>query len=70
MSDNAKQTDSIKSKMKQLDEAIAWFQSDEFEIEQAIEHYKNVEKLADGIEKDLTELKNDIQVISKRFDSQ
>lgn len=69
MSDNAKQPKSIKQKMAQLDEAVAWFQGDEFELEKALERYHEVEKLADGIEKDLTSLKNDIQVIAKRFDT-
>lgn len=58
----------IREKTAKLDEMIAWFDSDEFELEQALVKFTEAEKLAKEIEKDLLELKNDITVIKERFD--
>jgi hypothetical protein len=49
-------------------ELVAWFESDEFELEAAIEKYKTAETLAGDIEKDLSELKNEITVLKTKFD--
>ena len=59
----------IQEKMNQLSELVAWFESDEFELEAAIEKYKTAEVLADEIGKDLSELKNEITVLKEKFDS-
>lgn len=58
----------VAEKIAQLDELVAWFDSDEFELEQAIEKFKAAETLAVDIEKDLNELKNSIEVVKARFD--
>ena len=58
---------SISEKMKELEVATNWFYSDEFDLEQASEKYKSTIKLANEIEKDLAELKNEISVIEKDF---
>ena len=58
----------IREKMAKLDEMVAWFDGDEFELEQALAKFHEAEKLAEEIEKDLLELKNDITVIKERFD--
>jgi hypothetical protein len=42
--------------------------ADEFELEAAIEKYKTAETLAGDIEKDLSELKNEITVLKTKFD--
>jgi len=60
----------IQAKMTQLDELIAWFNSDDFELEVALDKFKEAKKLADDIEHDLKELKNTIQVVSERFDQE
>jgi exodeoxyribonuclease VII small subunit len=58
----------VAGKIAQLDELVAWFDSDEFELERAIEKFKAAETLAADIEKDLKELKNSIEVVKARFD--
>ena len=58
----------IREKTAKLDEMIAWFDGDDFELEQALVKFTEAEKLAEEIEKDLLELKNDILVIKERFD--
>lgn len=58
----------IQQKIAKLDEMLAWFNSDAFELEQAIERFKEAGKLADDIEHDLMELKNTITVVGESFD--
>ena len=62
-------TKTIAEKMEELGNLVSWFESDEFELEQAIDNYKQAEKLADEIEHDLSELKNEVTVLKMRFDA-
>jgi exodeoxyribonuclease VII small subunit len=59
---------SIAEKTAKLDELVAWFDSDDFELEQALDRFKDAEKLAAEIEQDLVRLKNEVTVIKKKFD--
>ena len=59
----------ISQKMNDLSGLVAWFESDEFELEQALEKYKEAEKLAEEIEHDLSNLKNEVTVLKKKFDA-
>lgn len=63
-----KNNEGVSKKMAKLSELVAWFESDNFVIEEAVERYKEAEKLADEIENDLTDLKNEIVVLKQRFD--
>ncbi len=60
----------VQEKLVQLSELVAWFQSPNFTLEEALNKYKVAEALAEEIEKDLTKLKNDIKVVKKKFDSE
>lgn len=60
----------IEEKMAELDQLVAWFDGDKFELEGAIEKFKKAEALAADIEKDLQSLKNDVQVIKQKFDNE
>ena len=60
----------IQEKMNELATQVAWFDSDEFSLEAAIEHFTAAEKLASEIEDELTTLKNDITVLKQRFDDE
>lgn len=59
---------SIAEKTAELDKLIAWFDSDEFELEKALDKFSAAEVLAGEIEKDLMNLKNNIEVVKARFD--
>jgi len=59
---------SIAEKTAKLNELIAWFDSDDFELEKAIDMFSQAEKLAQEIEKDLLEVKNKITVLSEKFE--
>lgn len=58
----------IQQKIGELDELVAWFDSDEFTLETALDKFKAAEKLAEEIEQDLLSLKNEINVVKQRFD--
>lgn len=66
MSENTKP---VSEKMAELGELVAWFESEEFELEAALDKYKDAEKLANEIEKDLSSLKNEITVLKQKFDA-
>ena len=58
---------SIAEKTIKLNELVAWFDGDEFELEQAIDKFAEAEKLAAEIEADLSAMKNNITVLKKKF---
>jgi exonuclease VII small subunit len=60
----------IQAKTEKLSQLVAWFDGEDFEIEQALEKYKEAESLASEIEQDLTSLKNDVQILKQKFDSE
>ena len=60
----------VQQKLSDLSELVAWFQSSDFALEEAVEQYKKAEALATEIEADLAHVKNDIQVIKQRFDQE
>jgi len=61
---------SIQEKTIELTKLVEWFDSNEFTLEAALDKFKQAEKLAGEIEKDLLSLKNDIQIIKQKFDSE
>lgn len=62
------QSGTVQQELVDLSEMIAWFQSDDFSLEEAVETYKKAEALAKKIDDDLQGLKNEITVIKQRFD--
>lgn len=65
-----KSNETVAKKIAKLSELVAWFESDEFVLEEAVERFKEAEKLADEIETDLSGLKNEITVLKKKFDEE
>jgi len=53
----------INQKLSSLDQAVEWFYSDEFSLDGALAKYQAAAKQAQDIEKDLQELKNQVEVI-------
>ena len=64
------QSKSIQEKTAELNELVAWFDSDDFALEQALDKFKVAEKLAQDIEQDLTTLRNNIEVVKKSFNGE
>ncbi len=62
-----KNNDTIAEKTVKLQALVAWFDSDEFVLEAAIDHFKEAQALAVEIESDLNELKNEVTVLEQSF---
>ena len=58
---------SINKKLEELDKKTGWFYSDEFNLDESVEKYKEAMSFANDIKKDLEELKNEIEVLSEDF---
>ncbi len=65
----SKSNPTIQDKLTQLDELVAWFRGDEFELEQAKTKLEEVKKLAGAIEKDLSGVENEITIVKQSFAS-
>ncbi len=57
----------ISEKMMELDKDTDWFYSDEFNLDEAVEKYKKAIKVAEELQKDLSDLQNEIEVLSQDF---
>jgi exonuclease VII small subunit len=64
---SAKSNSSISEKTIKLNELVAWFDSEDFELEAALDKFAAAEKLAAEIEADLVTMKNNISVVKKKF---
>jgi exonuclease VII small subunit len=64
---SVKNNASISEKTIKLNELVEWFDSDDFELEAALDKFAEAQKLASEIESDLLEMKNSITVIKKNF---
>jgi exonuclease VII small subunit len=60
---------SIDEKMKSLRELVAWFEGEDFVLEQAGEKFTAATKLANEIETELSTLKNSVTVLKEKFDN-
>lgn len=49
---------------------VAWFESDEFVLEEATERFEAAKRLADEIDENLATLKNEIVVLKQKFDEE
>lgn len=55
----------INELLEQLDKEMAWFHSDEFQLEEARERFLAVKKLAGQAEEQLLNIKNEIEVLGE-----
>ncbi len=57
----------IRKKLSQLDELVAWFDSDDFQLEEASIKLKEANRLAVEIEHDLEGVENEITIVKQSF---
>lgn len=57
----------ISAKISDLNERVEWFYGEDFNLDLAVSKYQEAVDLAKAIEKDLSELQNEIEIISKDF---
>lgn len=60
----------ISEKTDELTRLVSWFDGENFVLEEALVKYKEAEKLALEIEEDLNSLKNEIEIVKKKFDTE
>ncbi|NTW62470.1 exodeoxyribonuclease VII small subunit [Candidatus Saccharibacteria bacterium] len=60
---------SIQDRINELNKLVEWFDSDDFSLEAALGKFKSAEKLAQEIEHDLNNLKNEITIVKQKFDN-
>lgn len=58
----------LNKKLEELEKMVAWFESDDIDIESAIAKFESANKLADEIREQLAGLENKITVLNERFD--
>ena len=68
MSQPTKSDKTIQEKTADLQKLVAWFDSDEFTLEAALDKFKEAEALAAEIEQNLAAFQNDIQIVKQKFD--
>ncbi len=58
----------LSEQLAQLDEIVAWFEQDDFDMEEALTKFEEGSKLADDIRSKLSTLENKITVLKEKFD--
>ena len=57
----------ITKKMEELENLTAWFTSEDFSIDEALEKYQAAQSLAREVESDLQNLRNEITILAEDF---
>ncbi len=60
----------IQEKIDKLDRLVAWFESDEFVLEQASTKLKEAAKIATEVEHDLATVENEIKQVKRSFQAE
>ena len=58
---------SITKKIEELTNSTDWFYSDEFNLDEAVKKYKEAIELAKELQKDLSDLQNEVEVLTEDF---
>ena len=62
-----KEAKTLNQKIKELKDSADWFYSDDFELDEAVKKYKSAIKLANELQKDLSNLQNEVEVLYQDF---
>lgn len=65
-----KQAKSFEEKLQDLEQVVAWFESDEVTLEKSMAKFEAGMALAQELEKEVAEVENRIQIIKQKFDTQ
>lgn len=63
MPKDTRKTQTINDKIAELDHALEWFYGDDFRLDQALEKYQSASKMAGEIDRELTNLKNQVELV-------
>lgn len=67
MSNPKKLAKTIAQSLEEFESVVAWFDGENFELEEALEKYRQAEALAKEIEKQLAQVKNEVEVLKQSF---
>lgn len=59
---------SISKQLTELDQLIAWFDQEDFDLDEALKKFDEGVKLADEVKERLSALENKITILKQRFD--
>lgn len=59
---------SISKQLTELDQLIAWFDQEDFDLDEALKKFDEGVKLADEVKERLSTLENKITILKQRFD--
>ncbi|MDO5474815.1 MAG: exodeoxyribonuclease VII small subunit [Candidatus Saccharibacteria bacterium] len=62
-----KENKTLNQKIEELEKSTDWFYSDDFNLDEAVKKYKEATSLAAELEKDLNDLRNEIEILSEDF---
>ncbi len=62
-----KKDKSFQEKMTELDEILAWFESDEVSLEQSVAKYEQALALSKELQDELKNAQNKIEILNKKF---
>lgn len=65
-----KSEETLETQLKQLDQVVAWFDQEDFDVEEALGKYEQGIELVTAIEDRLKHLENKVEVLKKRFDQE
>jgi exodeoxyribonuclease VII small subunit len=60
---------SLRELINEFETVIAWFDSEDLDVESAIAKFEEGSKLAEQIKRQLAEAKNKIEIVKKKFDA-
>ena len=58
----------LRDQLAELDELIAWFDQEDFDLDEALKKFDEGVELAETVKKRLIKLENKITVLKERFD--
>lgn len=63
-------TQTIEKQIAELDTLLAWFESDDVTVDKALENFERAQVLARDLSAALTEAKNKVEIIKKKYETQ
>lgn len=61
-------TKTISQQLEAFEQLVAWFDTDEFSLQEALVKFEQAEALAKEIESELSTIKNSVEVLKTKFD--
>lgn len=65
---SAEKNKALRDQLAELDTLIAWFDQDDFDLDEALKKFDQGVELAETIKERLNKLENKITVLKKQFD--